>query len=202
MTSDYQRDEFDEIASSGGPVGVHRAPRPWWTVAMVPLVVFIVAGLVAFIVAQLFWNTGVTPASESSASPTVEATASAEPTAEASGSTDGASEEPTEEPSETPSETAEPEPVIDYEAEIAVLNGSGITGLAGSNAAILEDAGFAAPAAANLSGDIPTANRVVYADEAFADTADEVASLLGIDTVEMDATSTDVDVEVQLVSEP
>ncbi|WP_062387687.1 LytR C-terminal domain-containing protein [Demequina iriomotensis] len=199
MTSDYQPDEFDEIAASGGPVGVHRAPRPWWTVALVPLVVFVVAGLVAFVVAQLFWNTGVTPASSASESPTVEATVSGEASTEPSAD---ASETTSPEPSEEPSETAEPEPVIDYDASIAVLNGSGITGLAGTQVSILEGAGFATLSADNLSGEIPTANRVVYGDDAMADTAAEVASQLGIDTVEQGTPTTDVDVEVQLVSEP
>ncbi|WP_062516163.1 LytR C-terminal domain-containing protein [Demequina gelatinilytica] len=201
MTTAQEPDEFDQIAQSGGPVGVHRAPRPWWSVAIVPLVVFVVAGLLAFVVAQLFWNTGVTPSSTVSESPTAEVTteATTEPSAEP---TETASEEPSETPSEEPSETAEPEPVIDYDASIAVLNGSGITGLAGSQATLLEEAGFATPSADNLSGEIPTANRVVYADEAMADTAAEVASTLGIDTVEQGEPTTEVDIEVQLVSSP
>ncbi|WP_062304672.1 LytR C-terminal domain-containing protein [Demequina subtropica] len=201
MTTAHEPDEFDQIAQSGGPVGVHRAPRPWWSVAIVPLVVFVVAGLVAFVVAQLFWNTGVTPSSTVSESPAAEVTteATSEATTEPS---ETVSEEPSETPSEEPSETAEPEPVIDYDASIAVLNGSGITGLAGSQATLLEEAGFATPTADNLSGAIPTANRVVYADEAMADTAAEVASTLGIDTVELGEPTTDVDVEVQLVSSP
>ncbi|WP_156156052.1 LytR C-terminal domain-containing protein [Demequina maris] len=201
MTDEYPRDEFDEIAESGGPVGVHRAPRPWWTIIVVPVVVFVAAGLLAFGLAQFLWDTG--SGSEASASPSASASASAEPSASASASPSAsasASAEPSESATPEPSETAEPEPVIDYDAPTAVLNGTGVSGLAGEKATILTDAGFTDVSAANLTAR-PSANVVIYDSEERADTAQEVADLLGIDTVEFGDTETLADIEVQIVSQ-
>ena len=58
MADEYPRDEFDQIAESAGPVGVHRAPRPWWILVVTPIVVFVIAGLLAFLVAQILWDSG------------------------------------------------------------------------------------------------------------------------------------------------
>lgn len=201
MTNEYQRDEFDEIAERGGPVGVHRAPRPWWTLLLVPLLVFLAAGLVAFLYATFLWNSGST--ADPSASPTPSATVTTEPTTEPTGS---AAPEPSEtasaEPEPEPSETAEPEPVIVFDAPVAVLNGTGISGLAADQADLLTAGGFTDVTAANLGGDEPDVNTVVYADESLADTAAEVASLLGFDAIEQGTPSSDADIEAQIVSDP
>ncbi|WP_062527289.1 LytR C-terminal domain-containing protein [Demequina rhizosphaerae] len=201
MTDEYPRDEFDEIAESGGPVGVHRSPRPWWWIIVVPVVVFVVAGLLAFGVARFLWDTGsgsestATPSATATAEPTESASATAEPSASASATT-----EPSETAEPEPSETAEPEPVISYDAPITVLNGTGVSGLAGEQAGILTDAGFTDVSAANLTGS-PSANVVIYDSEERADTAQEVADLLGIDAVEFGDTETLADIEVQIVSQ-
>ncbi len=194
MTNEYQRDEFDEIAERGGPVGVHRAPRPWWYLVLIPLIVFVVAGLIAFLIATFLWNSGGSDVSPSAtASPTVSATAS--PTASSTAS-------PSETASSEPTDTAEPEPVIVYETPIAVLNGTGIAGLAASQQTLLEDAGFTTVSAANLTGAKPDSNSVVYADDSLRDTADAVAAALGITAVTQGTPESDADVEVQLVTDP
>lgn len=195
MTDEYQRDEFDEIAERGGPVGVHRAPRRWWTLVLWPIVIFVLAGALAFLVATFLWNSGDGGDADPSPSATVSVTPTATPSAT-----------PTAAPSETsgpePSATETAEPVIEFDAPVAVLNGTGISGLAGSQAQILTDAGFSDVAPANLSGDAPDANVVVYADEALADTAADIASRLGIDGTALGTPQSDADVEVQLVSDP
>lgn len=199
MADEYPRDEFDQIAESAGPVGVHRAPRPWWILVVTPVVVFIVAGLLAFLIAQLLWNSG--DSSGSTPTPSVTASATVSPSPSVSPS---ASAEPTESATPEPTETAEPEPepVVDFGASVAVLNGTGITGLAGGQQTVLEDAGFTDVSAANLSGDRPDVNTVVYADDAMADTAQAVADALGFDAVVQGTPTGDTDVEVQIVTDP
>ncbi len=199
MADEYEQDEFDQIAAAGGPVGVHRAPKPWWSIVVTPLVVFVVAGAVAYLVAQILWSSEVNSSADASATPTpsitssVEASASAEPSPSAS-----ASAEP--EVTETASETPEPEPEPDLALPVSVLNGTTTQGYAGAQAQILLDGGYTSVTPANLSGERPDVNRVVYAAEDQRVTAEDVASRLGIETVEQGTPTADADIEVQLVA--
>lgn len=197
----YEQDEFD--AASAGPVGVHRAPRNPWAKVWPPLLAFVLVGLLTFGAVFLFWNRDALSdwfgGSEPAASPTpsVTATAEASPTPSVTPSA-------TPSPTPTPSETAEPEPVIDYDAAIAVRNGAGITGLAGQNQTILTDAGFTDVDANDLpTGDRPGANTVQYTADDLADTAALVAETLGIDAVEqVGSTPGGTSIEVLLVTDP
>jgi hypothetical protein len=202
VAQDYPQDEFDEIAAHGGPVGVHRAPRPWWTRILPPLLAFLLAGAVAYAIAMVLWNSGgsspdpaptptvvVTPTDEPTTAPTAEPTA--EPTESA-------------QPSPTPSETAEPEPVVIFDAQVHVRNGAGVQGLAGVQQEILVDGGYTNTEANNIdSGLIPGgANVVMYSEDRLADTAADVAERLGIDAVEMGDTPGGAEVEVLLATDP
>ncbi|WP_062379622.1 LytR C-terminal domain-containing protein [Demequina pelophila] len=196
----YERDEFDEIAAAGGPVGVHRAPRPWWTVVITPLIVFVVAGLAAFLVAQVLWSSGGSSDTDAAATSSPDATVSADASTDATTEpSESAAPEASESAEPEPSE--EPEPVIDLDASISVLNGAGINGLAGRTTDVLTGSGFTAVTPANLTGERPAANQVVYGDDAMADTAQEVADTLGIDLVTQGETQSGDAVEVQLVSD-
>lgn len=192
-------DEFD--AASAGPVGVHRAPRNPWAKVWPPLLAFVLVGLLTFGAVFLFWNrdalSDLFAGSEPSPSPSVTATVEASPTPSVTPSS-------TPSPTPTPSETAEPEPVIDYGAAIAVRNGAGITGLAGENQTLLTDAGFTDVDANDLpTGDRPGANTVQYVGEDLADTAALVAETLGISSVELvSATPGGTSIEVLLVTDP
>ena len=190
MSDQYPPDEFDEIAQRGGPVGVHRAPRPWWTKVLAPLVVFLLAGAVAYLVATYLWSGEV----DSPEDPTPTVTESVETTV-----TPSATTSPSVTPSPTPTETAVP---VNYDAKIAVLNGSGVRGLAAKNQKVLQTAGFSSVKADNLTVTKPADNIVVYTDAALETTATEVAKQLGIDDIALDATQTNADVEVHLVSDP
>ena len=189
MSDQYPPDEFDEIAKRGGPVGVHRAPRPWWTKLVAPVLVFLIAGAAAYLIASYLWNREVeTPEDPTpTISETVETTITASPT-------------PTSSPSITPSPT--PSQTVEFGAKVAVLNGAGIPGLAASQQAKLADAGFGSVTAGNLSGTKPSTNVVVYASDEFKATATEVAKQLGIETISLDVPQTAVDVEVHLISDP
>lgn len=207
MPQDYDRDEFDDIADQGGPVGVHRTPIPWWGRVLPPLFALIAAGLIGYLVAVLLWNSGqegepeptatVTTTPTAEATPTTEPTTSAEPSAEPS-ATASATATPSEEPSE------EPEPEIFYDSQVHVRNGAGISGLAGEQQAILEDAGFTNIEANNIAANlIPEgANTVIYGEERLADTAQVIADELGIDAVIGDDTPGGAEIEVLLATDP
>lgn len=192
MSESFEPDEFDDIAAKGGPVGVHRAPRPWWTRVVVPLLAFLLAGALAYVVASYFWSRDVAD-SGAGATPSATATATATPSPSASASE-------TASPSVTPSPS--PTLEIDYEAPVGVQNGAGIQGLAAKQQAILLNAGFTKVTATNLTGTKPTANVVVYAKDDQAATAQAVAKELGISAVEQGSTPAGIEVLVKLVTDP
>lgn len=198
MAEHYERDEFDEIASEGGPVGVHRAPRSWWSRVLPPVLAFIIAGALAFGIAVFLWNRDVVSAPAPSVSPTLTVTPSAEPTVSPS------PEPPSPEPSPSPTETEEPEPVIVYEAEVHVRNGAAIAGLAGTQQELLGEAGYTDVVANNISSElIPGGvNTVVYDGEELADTAQDIADTLGIEAVAGGGTPGGAQIEVLLATDP
>lgn len=190
MTDANVPDEFDEIASRGGPVGVHRAPRPWWSRIVAPVLVFLIAGAAAYLIANYLWNRDIgTPGG--GATPTV--------TSSVQGST---TPSPSPTASQPPSTTPSPTATINFDAKVTVLNGAGVAGLAAKNQKILEDAGFTTVAADNLATPKPKANVVVYQSADFKATAEEVAKDLGITDILLDVTQSGSDVEAQLVTDP
>lgn len=204
MPDKYEPDEFDVIARSGGPVGVHRAPRKWYVRLLPPLIVFIAAGLLAFAIATYLWHPNdpdpvVTPP------PSVTATPSTNPSTSPSTT---ASPTPSVIPSESAepeiTETADPEPVIIEDAQIHVRNAAGIAGLAGAQQERLADAGFTNIEANNVSESlIPDGkNTVMYTEDRLADTAAEVAATLGIDVVTVGDTPGGAEIEVLLATDP
>ena len=189
MSDQYPPDEFDEIAKGAGPVGVHRAPRPWWSRLVAPVIVFLIAGAAAFLVANYLWNQSVDTPDE----PTPTITESFEDTV-------------TPSPTETPSPSVTPSPTetanIEYDTKVAVLNGSGIPGLAAANKKILDEGGFTKVSDGNLLGDKPSANVVVYASEDLKATAIEVATQLGISKISLNVPTTSAKIEAHLVTDP
>ncbi|WP_084125547.1 LytR C-terminal domain-containing protein [Demequina sp. NBRC 110054] len=199
----YEEDEFDALAREAGPVGVHRAPRPWVMGLIAPLVVFLLAGLLAFIIVWWNWNQDITSSDDATATATAttSSTSSASPSASA---TPSASAAASASPSASPSASETAEPVIEYDTAVAVRNGSGIAGLAGTQQTLLEGEGFTSVEANNINLSlIPDGqNTVVYADEALADTAAEIADVLGIDSVLQQSTPGGTAIEVLLASDP
>ncbi|WP_430868386.1 LytR C-terminal domain-containing protein [Demequina aurantiaca] len=201
MPDIYEPDEFDEIARSGGPVGVHRAPRKWYVRLLPPLLVFIAAGLFAYVIATFLWNQDSTTDAAATPSPTasISATPSATPSVAPS-----VTPSPTPSPTPTPTETAEPEPEIIYDAQVHVRNGSGVAGLAAEQQADLEAAGYTNIEANNISSSlIPDGqNTVTYSEDRLADTAANVAQTLGIEAVQGGSTPGGAEIEVLLASNP
>jgi len=87
------------------------------------------------------------------------------------------------EPAPSESETAVPE--IDHGVKIAVLNGTTTQGYAAQQAALLNQAGFAGTTAGNATGWATTVSSVYYADPDLQPSAEEIARVLGISTVQV-----------------
>lgn len=205
MAKGYEADEFDEIAAQGGPVGVHRAPRPWWARLLPPLLAFLIAGLIALGITTFLWNRDIV-GPDSDPTPTVTVTPGDETTEtpEPAESAPPVTEDPEPEPEPEPTETEEPEPTVIYDAQVHVRNGASIQGLAGEMQTELETAGYTNLEANNISASlIPGgANVVVYSEERLADTAQNIADLLGIDAVDGSGTPGGAEIEVLLRTRP
>ncbi len=193
--SQFERDEFDEIATTRGPIGVHRKKRSPWNMVIAAVAVALLAGGLGFAWVVYLWraegNDGLPPIGDVAA-PTITQTQVTEPT-EAPSTVEPT---PSETPEPTPTATVEP---IRYDTAISVLNGAGVSGLAGRNAETLEGAGYTAVSAGNLTANKPAANVVRYADPIYEQTAIDVAAKLGISTVERGVTP-DGSVTVLLVT--
>ena len=181
-------DAFDNPPK--GPVGVHRGPRSLPVRALPYLLVVVLAvlcglGLWAAVSGSLPWQQTHTDASRviSSHLPKRSASSSdSKPSAETS-SQEQASQESSQSPSASASSSS-PAPVVNRGTQVAVINGTRITGHAGSKRQVLVNAGYTAVTATNPQGALPGVSTVRYRDEADKATAQEVASLLGITQVE------------------
>ncbi|HLS14850.1 MAG TPA: LytR C-terminal domain-containing protein [Beutenbergiaceae bacterium] len=189
----YDEDEFDRLGANRVPIGVHREPVHWWRRALPFVVVLIVAPLLAFGVVQL-WSQGTPQAgpagtdqssveadAEGGSAPSESAQQSDSPTAEES------EETPAEESSPTPSEEESTEPELNYDLGVWVLNGAGVTGLAGQTSAQLQDAGWHNVTAANYSSELPTTSAIYYTNSEMAEEAEAIGAELGISALHEDA---------------
>ena len=182
-------DAFDNPPK--GPVGVHRGPRSLPVRALPYLLVVVLAvlcglGLWAAVSGSLPWQQTHTDASRviSSHLPKRSASSSSDskPSAETS-SQEQASQESSQSPSASASSSS-PAPVVNRGTQVAVINGTRITGHAGSKRQVLVNAGYTAVTASNPQGALPGVSMVRYRDEADKATAQEVANVLGIAQVE------------------
>jgi hypothetical protein len=197
----YPQDEFDSAATERGPVGVHRKRKSIVMAIVTPFLVFLGAGALAYGVVVYLWaqggGTGLPPLGDIAA-PTITKTAIVGPTDSLAtlSPTPAASASP--KPAPTPTHTAEP---VHFDASVVVLNGAKIAGLAGTNADKIKAGGFTAVTTGNISTNLPAANTVRYSDAIYEATAQQVAALLGIATVEQGVTPQGT-VSVILVSKP
>jgi pyruvate/2-oxoglutarate dehydrogenase complex dihydrolipoamide acyltransferase (E2) component len=178
----YPEDEFDAPPAPDAPVGVHRAPRGWWSRwwPFVAVLVLVPSLTVGFVLWASSWDGDLPfgPSDETSTEAAPEAPAEESPETPAA-------EAPaeTEEPPPVEEEPApEPPPAPDLSATVRVLNASNRSGLAGGAAATLEEAGFTDVTAGNGNAGGSTATTVFYGTPELAATAQEVAGTLGIST--------------------
>ena len=197
--SQYPEDEFDLAAKDRGPKGVHRPAEKLSRKLLPWIVVILAAPLLAWGAIELIGGgsdseTSPTAASTSAEQGTDASSASDAPTTESAEPTTE-SAEPTTESAEptTAEETTEPEPAVEYATPISVLNGAGVSGLAGRVSETLTAAGFTAVTAGNYQSAQPTTSAVFYRTGELADTAQAVADELGITAVsQLDSASADI----------
>lgn len=202
----YEKDAFDNPPE--GPVGVHRGNRPM-LVRLTPFVIVLVAAVAAGV---LFWSifsgeaanmfnrrseqtqtTAQTSQVASSSSADESASGTASHSSQSASASESTSAEDT--PSQTPSEsesaqsTPEESQQVNTNAQITVINGTGVSGLANDRAGVLQNQGFTNVSAANPDATtvLPAQTVVYYQNEADLATAQQVANALGITTVEQSA---------------
>ena len=202
----YEKDAFDNPPE--GPVGVHRGNRPM-IVRLTPFVIVLVAAVAAGV---LFWSifsgeaanmfnrrseqtqtTAQTSQVASSSSADESASGTASHSSQSASASKSTSTEDT--PSQTPSEsesaqsTPEESQQVNTNAQITVINGTGVSGLANDRAGVLQNQGFTNVSAANPDATtvLPAQTVVYYQNEADLATAQQVANALGITTVEQSA---------------
>lgn len=202
----YEKDAFDNPPE--GPVGVHRGNRPM-IVRLTPFVIVLVAAVAAGV---LFWSifsgeaanmfnrrseqtqtTAQTSQVASSSSADESASGTASHSSQSASASESTSAEDT--PSQTPSEsesaqsTPEESQQVNTNAQITVINGTGVSGYANDRAGVLQNQGFTNVSAANPDAMtvLPAQTVVYYQNEADLATAQQVANALGIATVEQSA---------------
>jgi len=185
----YPEDEFDAEPGVDTPVGVHRAPRTWWSrwwpfVAVIVLVPAVTIGAVLW---ASSWDglgnkndqANVELTDDPVDTPTDGAADAEQPgdPAATDGSTDG------EQAPEAPATEEPPAATVDYAQAIDVLNAANRQGLAADVADRLGTAGFTSVTAGNGSASIADVTTVFYASPELQPTAQAVADSLGITTV-------------------
>lgn len=152
-TKEYEEDEFDRAADSQ-PAGAHRQPVSRLKLAWPFLVAIVVAPLLAWGFVTLYTSLSGTPA----ATPT---------------------------PTPTQQETQAPTPTVEVHKDTAVTvyNAAGVQGMAAKAAEKITADGFTKVSATNANARGVSASTVYYTSEDLKDTAESVASLLGIESV-------------------
>lgn len=211
----YEKDAFDNPPE--GPVGVHRGNRPM-IVRVTPFIIVLVAAVAAGV---LFWSifsgeaanmfnrrseqtqtTAQTSQGSSSSSADESASGAASQSSQSATAGESTSAEGTS--SQTPSEsesaqsTPEESQQVNTNAQITVINGTGVSGYANDRAGVLQNQGFTNVSAANPDATtvLPAQTVVYYQNEADLATAQQVANALGIATVEQ---STSIGTPIQVV---
>ena len=111
-------------------------------------------------------------------------------------------EEPTSEEATTEEATDEDTGAdVILTTSISVLNGTGVSGIAGEQAAILEEEGFTSVGAADYGSSAPDVTTLYYRNADLAPTAEAIGELLGIDNV-VEAASATQNVEIAIVLRP
>lgn len=186
------------------PVGMHRPQPSKWKAVWPFLAILVIVPLLAWgastLLMQRSTNTADQPPTPQSASqPQSSAQSSARDNAQSDAQS--AAESPMSAArQETPQSDPQPSAaqVVNYNAKISVLNGTGTAGLAAQNVATLATSGFPGATAANAEGWITQVSTVYYEDPAMAATAQAVGTSLGISNVQQTAGLGDPDIVVIL----
>ncbi|MGW6173490.1 LytR C-terminal domain-containing protein [Arthrobacter sp. NPDC055138] len=187
----YPRDEFDQVPETSDRHGVHRArmatPKSnGLGLIILAAVLALAVGALSFFVLPLLGTGGPstpvagatsTPAATASASPSATAeeseSAKAEDTTEPS---DEATPEPTEEATDEPTEEAA---AVNKQDPVMILNGAGVSGLAGTVSQTVQNDGWTIAVVDNWGG-APLAGSVIFYNPGQEANAQALGELLGI----------------------
>ena len=208
--SAYPEDELDVAGRDRSPEGVHREVRPVWRMLLPYALVVVLVPLLALGAFQLIQ--GGDGGEEPTAAPET-----TQPTDDANGADNGEDGDNGEEspaPEETDTDVPESPEVEETTPEtdedelpadvitsttISVLNGAGISGLAGEAAAQLQERGFTAVTATDYTAGSPADTTLYYRHSGLAATAEAVGSELGItNLVELASATQNVEIAIVL----
>lgn len=176
----YEADVFDNPPV--GPVGVHRGNKSFMVRVTPFLVVIVVSALLGLFAWGLFsgeiYKIHLPWQQTSVAVKSPKATEKPSPS-------DSVTPSATATDTPTPAATAtEPAQTVNKETAIRVINATSISGYAAQKANVLKSSGYTNVTADNPSGQIPSTSVVWYQNETDKATAQDVASQLGIATVQ------------------
>ena len=204
VSGQYPEDEFDSIPE-GGPVGIHRKPRSPWRAVLPFFIVLLLVPLLAWGITALVRNRasdeGFVFVEEEQSTEQVQSEPE-ELVVEEDGNEEVIIEDdPEAGPTAAPDDPLSTEGTVSeqpaeitgevfYDTSIAVLNASGIAGLAGQNTQQLLDAGFVNAWSGNSADTGTPENTVYYTNSDLAATAQQVAQVLGISAIVEDSAVT------------
>ncbi len=187
----YPRDEFDQVPETSDRHGVHRArmatPKSnGLGLIILAAVLALAVGALSFFVLPLLGTGGPstpadgatsTPAATASASPS--ATEQKSPRAEAEATTKPsakATPEPTDEATDEPTDEAS---AVNKQDPVMILNGAGVSGLAGTVSQTVQNDGWSIAVVDNWGG-APLAGSVIFYNPGQQANAQALGDLLGI----------------------
>lgn len=176
----YPEDEFDRIGKTL-PQGAHRPSQPWWHGFLPFVIVIIAAPLLAWALLLLIGShPSDTAKNTTSPTPDTSVTEPAPSTSEAQ--TPAPEVTPSETPSEAPTSAEPSAPELDRTTEVAVLNASGVNGLAAKTKDRIAQKGYSKVTAKNFTGTKPRQNTIYFSSKC-AEEAKEIQQILQIDMV-------------------
>ena len=183
----FPEDEFDAAGHGRVPEGVHRMPTPRWRALLPFLVVLLIAPALAYAGVSYLASLG---------SETVGPGVSPAPSSDVVGQApagQGRTEEPDATDEESPEPTPEPTPeapAVARDVPVLALNGTTTPGLAAAAVERLQSDGFTSLTVGNARSRVPARSTVYYHDATMAESARQVAAVLGIGQVVENASAT------------
>lgn len=179
----YQKDMFDNPPK--GPVGVHRGNTPLAKRVIPYAIVLVVAVLAGLLVYGVY--SGDLSKVFSAHETTQQQTVTPKKTVKKKTTTKNDAKSDTKDQAnkgETATPQQQPAVTVNKGTAVSVVNATRTSGYAAQKAAVLQQAGYTQVSAVNPAGDVPSSSVVWYQNESDKATAQDVANLLGISSVQ------------------
>lgn len=187
----YPRDEFDQVPETSDRHGVHRArmatPKSnGLGLIILAAVLALAVGALSFFVLPLLGTGGPsTPVAGPTSTPAATASASPSATEQETESAEAeATTKPSDEPTPEPTDEATDEPTeeaaaVNKQDPVMILNGAGVSGLAGTVSQTVQNDGWTIAVVDNWGG-APLAGSVIFYNPGQEANAQALGELLGI----------------------